>query len=512
MGTFILMYAPRAVDAGWAEKTLGAEGLKFTLQRVATKKSFTDALAKKQPDIILFAHGAKGFDALTALAQVRKNFPETPFILLVGPESPQRIHQRLKRSVTDLVLQSQAADLGLSIRRALREAEERKRRASAEAATRRSEQLLRALIEQFADCAIYVLDAQGRVASWNAGAERLTGYPLEEALGHPLNHCFSREEIRSGKPVHELDLALENGRFEAEGWCRRRDGSRYYANWVITAIRDDSNKPAGFLKIARDMTERKQTADEISRLNAELEQRVRERTAQLEDANHELEAFSYSVSHDLRAPLRHIDGFVEILQETAADKLDGESREYLQTIANAARQMGKLIDALLAFSRLSRTNVTKRKIGLDLLVRDTLTQLKCETQGRKIEWVIHKLPEVYADPVLLKQALINLVANAIKYTRTREHPRIEIGITLGAHEQVVYVRDNGVGFDMRHADKLFGAFQRLHRASEFEGTGVGLANVRRIIHRHGGRTWAEGAVEEGATFYFSLPTDDMEGS
>jgi PAS domain S-box-containing protein len=370
--------------------------------------------------------------------------------------------------------------------------------------------LLRLLIEQVNDCAIYLLDAEGRVASWNAGAERITGYTMNEAMGRPVHHCFSRSEIKQGKPARELQVALARGLIEAEGWCRRKNGELYYAQWTITALRDVSGKPAGFLKVARDITERQQYADAISNLNAELEQRVRERTAQLEDANQELEAFSYSVSHDLRAPLRHIDGFVEILQETAGPKLDSENREYLNTISSAARQMGKLIDSLLAFSRLARTPVNKRRLDLNGIVRDVLADMKSEIAERKIDWVIQKLPEVEADPILLKQAFVNLISNAVKYSGSRSRARIEIGTLSNPAEHIIYVRDNGVGFDMRHSDKLFGAFQRLHRNTEFEGTGVGLANVRRIIHRHGGRTWAEGVVDQGATFSFSLPKESKE--
>lgn len=250
----------------------------------------------------------------------------------------------------------------------------------------------------------------------------------------------------------------------------------------------------------------------MARLNAELEQRVRQRTAQLEAANQELEAFTYSVSHDLRAPLRHIDGFVEILQTNAADQLDTENRQHLQTIAQAARQMGILIDDLLSFSRLSRAKVNLQTVSLVKLIQEAMRHLKRESEGRNVQWVIHNLPDVKADPGLLRQALENLITNALKYTRTRERARIEIGATGKGTETVIFVRDNGVGFDMRHADKLFGVFQRLHRANEFEGTGVGLALVRRIIHRHGGRTWAEGAPNAGATFYFSLPKDGEDGS
>jgi light-regulated signal transduction histidine kinase (bacteriophytochrome) len=238
---------------------------------------------------------------------------------------------------------------------------------------------------------------------------------------------------------------------------------------------------------------------------AELERHVAERTRQLEAANQELEAFAYSVSHDLRAPLRHIDGFVAILQSHASAQLDEEGRQQLQLIAEAARHMGKLINDLLEFSRWSRVKLSKRPVKLSSLVEETVRQAQRHLKGRRVEWIIDELPQVEADPNLLRQVLVNLIDNALKYTRTREIARIEIGSVTDPNETVFFIRDNGVGFDMRHGEKLFGVFQRLHRASEFEGTGVGLANVRRIIHRHAGRVWAEGAVDEGAAFFFSLP-------
>jgi light-regulated signal transduction histidine kinase (bacteriophytochrome) len=257
--------------------------------------------------------------------------------------------------------------------------------------------------------------------------------------------------------------------------------------------------------IALDITGHAHHERELVRWNAELEHRVNERTAQLEAANQELEAFSYSVSHDLRAPLRHIDGFVEILRSHAAGQLDEEGRRHLQTIAQAAKRMSKLIDDLLTFSRMSRLRMSIRRVPPGTLVQDILHSAQPDLKGRRVEWIIGDLPEVDADPDMLRQAFFNLIDNALKYTRPRTVARIEIGATTAADEITFFIRDNGVGFDMRYVSKLFGVFQRLHRSTEFEGTGVGLANVRRIIHRHGGRTWAEGSVDAGATFYFSLP-------
>src|SRR5262249_10337902 len=215
--------------------------------------------------------------------------------------------------------------------------------------------------------------------------------------------------------------------------------------------------------------------------------------------------FSYSVSHDLRAPLRHIEGFVEILTTTSANSLDDESQRHLQTIADSAKQMGRLIDDLLTFSRTARAELTKARTDVSSLVKAAIRDLQQEARNREIQWVIGDLPEVEADTALLRQVIVNLLGNALKYTRTRKQVRIEVGSSCSDLEVVIFVRDNGVGFDMRYAHKLFGVFQRLHRASDFEGTGVGLANVRRIISRHGGRTWAESELGRGATFYFSLP-------
>jgi len=262
--------------------------------------------------------------------------------------------------------------------------------------------------------------------------------------------------------------------------------------------------------LRRELKERKKAEEEIQRLNEELEQRVLERTSQLVAANRELETFSYSVSHDLRAPLRHIAGFVDLLRQSAGQPLEEKSKEYMHVISDAAKKMDTMIDDILSFARIGKVEMKKTRVDLNQLVKDTLKEFNPDMEGRDITWKVKALPEVFGDAAMLKLVLGNLVGNALKYTRSIPETRIEIGCSQSNNEYIFSIRDNGVGFDMRYGDKLFSIFQRLHRTEEFEGTGVGLANVSRIIQRHGGRIWAEGKVNEGATFFFSLPVQGQQ--
>jgi light-regulated signal transduction histidine kinase (bacteriophytochrome) len=261
---------------------------------------------------------------------------------------------------------------------------------------------------------------------------------------------------------------------------------------MITASRDELN---------REIAERKRAEEEISRLNVDLEYHV----VQLEESNRELDAFSYSVSHDLRSPLRHMAGFMELLQKRSWPQLDETGRHYMTVISESSIRMGMLIDDLLAFSRIGRSEMRTVTIRVKKLVQEAIGELREETKERDIAWKIGELPDINGDPSLLRLVLVNLISNALKFTRPRPRAEIEIGCTEEKDEFVFFVRDNGVGFDMNYAEKLFGVFQRLHHRDEFEGTGIGLANVRRIVSRHGGRAWAVGSLDQGATFFFSLP-------
>lgn len=300
--------------------------------------------------------------------------------------------------------------------------------------------------------------------------------------------------------------------YQTEYRMRRYDGQYRWMAVHGVPVLDSGGGIREWVATCADIQDRKQAEEEIRALNEELEQRVVRRTEELEAANRELDAFAYSVSHDLRAPLRAVDGFSRILLEEYSPALPEKARHYLQVTRKNAVQMGDLIDDLLAFSRLSRHPLSKQRISPGELVRQALDELHADQKGRRIEITVGDLPPCQGDPRLLKQVLVNLLSNGFKYTRKQEVARIEVGALApaGGQTPVYYVRDNGVGFDMRYADKLFGVFQRLHADQEYPGTGVGLAIVQRIVQRHGGQVWADAALNQGATFYFALPQGGTE--
>jgi len=348
---------------------------------------------------------------------------------------------------------------------------------------------------------IFVSDMDDVITFWNRGAQELYGWTAEEAVGkraHELLHTVfpaPAEEI--------LAELLRTGRWDGELEKTKADGTRVVVSSRWSLRRDEQGRPAAVLATNNDITEQRQREQQIRALNEDLSNR----SAELEASNKELEAFAYSISHDLRAPLRHMVGYTELLQKNILSTLDEKSRRYMATILEAAKKMGTLIDDLLAFSRIGRAETRETAINIEQLVKEVLSEVQQETDRRKIAWKLSPLPEVYGDRSMLKLALVNLISNAVKFTRTRSRPEIEIGcVENKKNRTVMFVKDNGVGFDMKYVNKLFGVFQRLHPTEAFEGTGIGLATVQRIIHRHGGRVWAESAVDKGATFYLSVPT------
>lgn len=347
---------------------------------------------------------------------------------------------------------------------------------------------------------IFVRDMGDVITYWNRGAQELYGWTAEQAVGKRTD-----ELLRTvfPKPFNEIQAELlDSGRWEGEVEKTKADGTCVFVATRWSVQRDEHKKPLAILESENDITDRKRRDDEIRGLNLELGKR----SAELESTNKELEAFAYSISHDLRAPLRHMVGYTELLQKHASSLLDDKGRRYMLMILEAAKRMGNLIDDLLAFSRIGRAETRETMVSLGQLVKEVQNEVWQDTEGRNMIWKIGPLPDLYGDRSMLKLALVNLISNAVKFTRTRPSPEIEIGyVDKPKDGLVVFVKDNGVGFDMKYVNKLFGVFQRLHRADEFEGTGIGLATVQRIIHRHGGRVWAEGQLGSGATFYLSLP-------
>jgi signal transduction histidine kinase len=325
------------------------------------------------------------------------------------------------------------------------------------------------------------------------------------ALATLLNSLFINGVLKKRLAALEKGARIISGgnleyRIEYEGSDELADLTR-----TINSMTENLAKL--YASLEEEIAQRKKSAEDIEKLNEHLEQH----TGQLEAANKELEAFSYSVSHDLRAPLRHITGFVEMLHKRNTTTLDEKSCHYMEVISESAKKMGNLIDDLLSFSRMGRIEMMKTRTSMVQLVNDVRKELQIDDKEMEIEFDLKPLPVVYGDPAMLRLVLINLIANAMKFSHGRTPIRIEVNYRNDTpRETVFFVRDNGAGFDMKYADKLFGLFQRLHSPADYDGTGIGLANVRRIIHRHGGRTWAEGAVDKGATFYFSLP-DREEG-
>jgi PAS domain S-box-containing protein len=370
---------------------------------------------------------------------------------------------------------------------------------------RRAQEMFHLAVEA-APNAMIMTDAEGKMVLVNAQTEKLFGYTREELIGLEVEmlvpHQYRDEHAGYRRNfMHEQCARAMTDRPDLYGV--RKDGSEFPVEIGLNPVKTDRG-PLVFSAIV-DITSRKQADTEIKRLNQDLERRVLERTVELTAANAELESFSYSVAHDLRAPLRQIAGFSKILMEEHGAEISGDTGRYLKRIQDGAHHMGNLVDDLLLLAKVSRQTLSRRSTPLDDLISSVLETLQPDCAGREIRWEIDPLWTAHCDSALVAQAFVNLLSNAIKFTRFRAQAVIQIGQTRMNGQRVIFVRDNGAGFDMAHAGKLFGVFQRLHKAAEFEGTGIGLANVQRIVHKHGGRIWAEAAPDQGATFFLTLP-------
>ncbi len=358
---------------------------------------------------------------------------------------------------------------------------------------REHEELFRIQVECVKDYAVFMLDAQGNILNWNAGAERLKGYREEEIIGKHFSCFYPEEERNAGTPEEGLKKAAAEGWCEDEGWRIRKDGSRFWAEVIITALRDENGILWGFSRVTHDITERKRAKEKIEQLNIELAA-----------ANRELEAFNYTVAHDLRKPLTAVNGYCQILREVCSDKLDEECRGYIQEAYDGTWRMNRLIDTLLNFSSLTQIEPRRETVDLSGVAQAVATELAQAEPARQVEFRITEGISVIGDANLLRVVLDNLLGNAWKFTAIREEALIEFGVTQFDGKPACFVRDNGAGFAIADAEKLFVPFQRLQGAEEFKGFGIGLATVARIIERHGGRIWAEGEVGKGAIFYFTL--------
>jgi PAS domain S-box-containing protein len=353
--------------------------------------------------------------------------------------------------------------------------------------------------------AIVIIDASKKVISVNPAFTSITGYTEDEAIGK-LPRIFNTEISINDSYQVMWDSLKKNGHWYGEVWDQRKNGDSFCQGLSLDTINNLYGEVTYYAAVFYDITDRKRTEERILNLNTELEKRVMERTRQLQASNKELEAFSYSVSHDLRAPLRGIDGFSQLLLKKYSGQLDDSGNNYLQRIRNASERMGHLIDDLLQLSKVSASKIETKPVDLSKLVHSILTELKEADHARKVELKIQDDVFIDVDPRLFRIVLENLISNAWKFTCKKDNTVIHFGVKEHNGERVVFIKDNGAGFNIKYAHKLFGAFQRLHSVTEFEGTGIGLATVLRIMNLHGGRIWADSSLGEGATFYFAVPS------
>ena len=366
----------------------------------------------------------------------------------------------------------------------------------AEDALRQSEQRFSSMLENVRDYAIIFLDLDGRIVSWNKGAERIKGYRAEEIVGQHFSRFYPPADTASGKPEHELQVATSEGRFEDEDWRVRKDGSRFWANVVVSALRDASGRVNGFVKITRDLTARKEAEDKIKRYAEELQR-----------SNQELEHFAYVASHDLQEPLRTVSSFSQLLARRYQGKLHADADEFITFIVDGATRMQALINDLLAFSRIGTRGDPPAPVDWGKILQAAKENLEMAIAESGAVITNDPLPAVVADQTQLTQLFQNLFSNAIKFRRRGESPRIHVSAVRQGGAWQFSVRDNGIGIAPQYFDRIFIIFQRLHGREEYSGTGIGLAICRKIVERHGGRMWVESEPGKGSTFHFTIPDE-----
>ena len=364
------------------------------------------------------------------------------------------------------------------------------------------------MINSVKDYAIFMLDPQGRITSWNHGAERLKGYGRDEILGKHFSIFYPAEDNQRDKPARELEIAARDGTLEDEGWRVRKDGSRFWANVIISAIRNEHGDLLGFTKVTRDLTARREADEQLRTRTEELE----EQKLQLQESNEAMEAFNYSISHDLRAPLRGMWGYATALLEDYADRLDSCGHQYVQSIVDGAARMDALIEDLLAYSRLSRTQISLGPVSLSRVVAAAVSQVKEHSNASAEIQVIEPLGEVEAHSPTLSQVLVNLLSNAVKFVSPGTGARVRVYSEISERTVRLCIEDQGIGIAPEHHKRIFQPFERLHGIESYQGTGIGLAIVRKGIERMRGHLGVESAVGQGARFWFDLPKRRTHGN
>ncbi len=489
----VLVVEDSPQDMALINHELRKAGFHFRSRRVESREAFLHELEHHPPDVILSDHNLPGFDGFAAIAEARNFCPNAPFIFVTGASREEAARGTLQTGADDYVLKDHLNLLGPAIERALGETKARANQLRLESALLDAEEQLYMLVKELKEHTTFLLDDRGCIASWNPGAGQILGHEPNDILGGEFAKLFAPKAREQDLPAAFVTLAADKGRAELSTFFSRKNGDTFPVEITLICLRGEANRTRGFLCVLHDCGQRHSPGHPSEN-----------RVAQLEAATREMEKFTHAIGREIQVPLRHLESCSELLVKTALDQLDPKSQGHLKAISESARRMDRLVDDLLTFSRIGQTEMYRLNLSLKEITREVIHDLRHETDGRSVEWVLGELPEVSGDSVMLWQVMTNLISNALKFTRTRPRARIEIGSSDGENEHVIFVRDNGVGFAPRYAEQLFSVFQRLHK-TDFEGTGIGLANVRRIIERHGGRVWAEGEEDGGAAFYFSIP-------
>ncbi|MBU4263555.1 MAG: PAS domain S-box protein [Proteobacteria bacterium] len=526
-------------DAELVRTALEEGGYRLDVACVETKADFIAALADNEYDIILADYMLPSFDGLSALAIAQEKTPEVPFIFVSGVMGEELAIDTLKNGATDYVLKQRMSRLAPAVCRALKEANElikrnraeqelkkyheqleelvRERTAElsstidqlkheicerrrAEKEREKTEEQFRLLVEGVMDYAIFMIDPAGRVLSWNEGAERIKGYRADEIFGRHFSSFYTEEDVKQGKPANHLKIADEQGSYEEDSLMVRKDGSQFWANVVITALRDEAGRLRGFSKVIRDISERRRaeeklrtTADELARSNAELTR------------------FAAIVAHDLQEPLRVIDGFINLLARRYQGRLDEKADEFIGFTVEGVKRMQQLIKDLLEYSKVGTRGTILETVDFSAAVDKAVLNLQAAVRDINAVITRDSLPTLMANASLISRLFQNLIGNALKF-HGKEPMQVHISAEQKENRWILSVRDNGIGIEPKYAETIFGMFQRLHTTREYPGTGIGLAVCKRIVEHHGGEIWLESEPGKGSTFYFTSPARLPEGN